>query len=90
MTNFRQYTNTAFDFFRNILDMVFPSKIAVNIDPKIPDALYLLQFLPIDMQNYFVVHSFLSWMKDDEICLIDGILGRCFLGLDSDSPSLVQ
>ena len=40
MTNFRQYTNTAFDFFRNILDMVFPSKIAVNIDPKIPDALY--------------------------------------------------
>ena len=71
MTNFRQYTNTAFDFFRNILDMVFPSKIAVNIDPKIPDALYLLQFLPIDMQNYFVVHSFLSWMKNDEICLID-------------------
>ena len=26
MTNFRQYTNTAFDFFRNILDMVFPSR----------------------------------------------------------------
>ena len=43
MTNFRQYTNTTFDFFRNILDMVFPSKIAVNIDPKIPDALYLMK-----------------------------------------------
>ena len=23
--------------------MVFPSKIAVNIDPKIPDALYLMK-----------------------------------------------